>query len=165
MKKIKININKFSCPEDEKTIIKRYEKEIINDEGERENILVCDVFLDPLKGVRYDGTNKDDAMLALLGADSLEEMKEIANGDKTMMEVVHAFEDMLNDEEFINEYKGNVKENAYKDGYDEGFDDGCWAEKVIISRRLLNKDFDYGFIGDITNLSIEEVKRIESELN
>ena len=81
------------------------------------------------------------------------------------MEVVHAFEDMLNDEEFINEYKGNVKENAYKEGYDEGFDDGCWAEKVIISRRLLNKDFDYGFIGDITNLSIEEVKRIESELN
>ena len=155
MKKIKININKFSCPEDEKTIIKRYEKEIINDEGERENILVCDVFLDPLKGVRYDGTNKEDAMLALLGADSLEEMKEIAN----------AFEDMLNDEEFINEYKGNVKENAYKEGYDEGFDDGCWAEKVIISRRLLNKDFDYGFIGDITNLSIEEVKRIESELN
>ena len=68
-------------------------------------------------------------------------------------------------EEFINEYKGNVKENAYKEGYDEGFDDGCWAEKVIISRRLLNKDFDYGFIGDITNLSIEEVKRIESELN
>ena len=38
MKKIKININKFSCPEDEKTIIKRYEKEIINDEGERENL-------------------------------------------------------------------------------------------------------------------------------
>ena len=61
MKKIKININKFSCPEDEKTIIKRYEKEIINDEGERENILVCDVFLDPLKGVRYDGTNKATA--------------------------------------------------------------------------------------------------------
>ena len=89
------------------------------------------------------------------------------NIDTTLMNIVFggAFEDMLNDEEFINEYKGNVKENAYKEGYDEGFDDGCWAEKVIISRRLLNKDFDYGFIGDITNLSIEEVKRIESELN
>ena len=40
MKKIKININKFSCPEDEKTIIKRYEKEIINDEGKKK-IFLC----------------------------------------------------------------------------------------------------------------------------
>lgn len=165
MKKIKINFNKFSCPEDEKTIIKKYEKEIINDEVERENILVCDVFLAPLKGVRYDGTNKDDAMLALLGADSFEEMVEIANGDKTMMEVIHALENMLNDEEFIKKYKNEVKDNAYKVGYDEGFDDGAWAEKVIISRRLINKDFDYEFISEITNLSIEEMKRIERDLS
>ena len=52
-----------------------------------------------------------------------------------------------------------------KRGYDEGFDDGAWAEKVIISRRLLNKEFDYNFIADITNLSLEEVKRIERDLS
>ena len=115
--------------------------------------------------MRYDGTNKDDAMLALLGADSFEEMVEIANGDKTMMEVIHALENMLNDEEFIKKYKNEVKDNAYKVGYDEGFDDGAWAEKVIISRRLINKDFDYEFISEITNLSIEEMKRIERDLS
>ena len=165
MKKVTININKFVCPEDGNTIIKRYNKKDKNDKGELEEVLVCDVFLGRLKGIRYDGTNKDNAMLALLGADSLEEMREIANGDKTMMEVVHTIEDMLNDEEFINEYKGNVKETAYEKGYDEGFDDGAWAEKVIISRRLLNKEFDYNFIADITNLSLEEVKIIERDLS
>ena len=165
MKRVVINFNKFACSDDKNTIVKKYEKEYINDKGEKEEALVCDVYLAPLKGVKYDGTNREDAMLALLGADSLEEMRDIANGDKAMMEVVHALENMLNDEEFINKYKADIKEEAYKIGYDEGFDDGSWAEKVIISRRLLNKDFDYGFIGDITNLSIEEVKRIESELN
>ena len=75
---------------------------------------MCDVFLDPLKGVRYDGTNRDDAMLALLGADSLEEMREIANGDKAMMEVVHAFEDMLNDEEFITNIKVMLRKMPIK---------------------------------------------------
>ena len=40
MKKIKININKFSCPEDEKTIIKRYEKEILMMRGKRKYFCV-----------------------------------------------------------------------------------------------------------------------------
>ena len=92
-------------------------------------------------------------------------MRDIANGDKAMMEVVHALENMLNDEEFINKYKADIKEEAYKIGYDEGFDDGSWAEKVIISRRLLNKEFDYDFIEEITSLSLEEVKRIERDLS
>ncbi len=163
MKKIKININKFSCPEDEKTIIKRYEKEIINDEGEKENILVCDVFLDPLKGVRYDGTNREDAMLALLGADSLEEMREIANGEEVMMEVVHQLEKMLCDDEFIKEYQDDLKKQAYKAGYDEGYDNGCFDEKILVCIKLLNKKFSHDFIKDITDLPLVKIKIVERD--
>ena len=169
MKKVTINVNKFVCPEDDKTIIKKYEKEIINNMGEKENILVCDIFLEPLKGVRYDGTNKDDAMLALLGADSFREMREIANGDKTLMEIINALEDVLNDEVFIKKYGSDVKDDSDDDDdveeYDEGVDDGVWAEKFIIGRRLINKGFDYDFISEIVDLSVDEMKRIERGLS
>ena len=163
MKKVTININKFVCPEDGNTIIKRYNKEVINDKGELEDILVCDVFLGRLKGIRYDGTNRDNAMLALLGADSLEEMREIANGDKAMMEVVHTIEELLNDESFIEKYKEEVKENAYKAGYDDGYDDGSNDEKILVSKRLLDKDFAPEFIAEITNLPLNKIKIIERD--
>ena len=165
MNRIKINFNRFSCPDNKKTIIKKHEEEVINANGDKEKILVCDIFLESLKGVRYDGTNKKEAMLALFGANSFEEMKEIANGEKSMMDIIQRLEDLLEDEEFVEEYKEEVKDKAYKQGYDDGFDDGAWAEKVIISRRLINKDFDYEFISEITNLSTYEMKRIERDLS
>ena len=164
MKKVIININKFSCRDDENTIVKKYEKEYINDKGEKEEALVCDVFLSPLKGVRYDGTNKDNAMLALLGADSLEEMREIANGEESMMEVVHHLEDMLHDEKFIKKYKEEVTEQAYKIGYDEGYDDGSNDERILVSTKLLKKKFDHSFISDITGLPLSKIKAIESDI-
>ncbi len=163
MKKVVINIKNFACSDDKNTKVKKYEKETINDKGERERVLVCDVFLPPLKGIRYDGTNKDDAMLALLGAESLEEMMEIANGEETMMEVVHAVEEMLDDEKFISEYKDEVKENAYKAGYDEGCDDGSIYEKILVCTKLLQKKFDYSFISEITDLPFNKIKIIERD--
>ena len=163
MKKVTININKFVCPEDGNTIIKRYNKEVINDKGELEDILVCDVFLGRLKGIRYDGTNRDNAMLALLGADSLEEMREIANGEEVMMEVVHQLEKMLYDDEFIKEYQDDLKKQAYKAGYDEGFDDGCFDEKILVCIKLLKKKFSYDFIKDITDLPLVKIKIVERD--
>ena len=163
MKKVTININKFVCPEDGNTIIKRYNKEVINDKGELEEVLVCDVFLGRLKGIRYDGTNKDNAMLALLGADSLEEMREIANGEEVMMEVVHQLEKMLYDDEFIKEYQDDLKKQAYKAGYDEGYDDGCFDEKILVCIKLLKKKFSHDFIKDITDLPLVKIKIVERD--
>lgn len=164
MKRIIINFNKFACSDDKNTIVKKYEKEYINDKGEKEEALVCDVFLSPLKGVRYNGSNKEDAMLALLGADSIEEMKEIANGEESMMEVVNYLENMLHDEEFIKKYKEEVKENAYKIGYDEGYDEGCCDEKVLVCIRLLKKKFTHDFISEITSLPLNKIKMIECDI-
>ena len=163
MKRVVINFNKFACSEDKNTIVKKYEKEYINDKGEKEEALVCDVFLAPLKGVRYDGTNKEDAMLALLGADSLEEMREIANGEEVMMEVVHQLEKMLYDDEFIKEHQDDLKKQAYKAGYDEGFDDGCFDEKILVCIKLLKKKFSYDFIKDITDLPLVKIKIVERD--
>ena len=164
MKRVVINFNKFKCSDDENTIVKKYEKEYINDKGKKESALICDVFLEPLKGVRYDGTNKEDAMLALLGADSFEEMKEIANGEESMMEVVHHLEEMIYDDEFIKEYKEEMKEKAYKAGYNDGYDDGSNDEKLLICIRLLKKKFAHSFIKEITDLPLAKIRIIECDI-
>ena len=56
------------------------------------------------------------------------------------------------------------RQGGLEQGLEQGIEQGIKSEKVSICRKLLKRDLDHKTIQDITQLSLEEIERISSEM-
>ena len=92
--------------------------------------------------------------LRLIGAESMEELKEIAKGEKEMEQAIAYMEDFLNDEEI-------------QDVYDKIVDVADKAERkanINTAKKLLKMNLSIKNISEATGLSTEEIENLKNDI-
>ena len=85
---------------------------------------------------------------------------------------------MCNDPRIITEYEQNLAEQflrnkmiadansqGIKQGIEQGIEQGSLQEKNQVAINLLKEKMPYDFISKVTGLTVEEIKKIEKNIN
>ena len=150
-----------------------YHSDIRDDE-----VIVYNVYLSNYRNVCYNSGNELEAMLSLLKASSYDAMRDIACGNEEALTIVKELEKLSTNEEFIGLYDAeelHKKElnSARSEGIDIGIEQGIERgiergideEKLNTAKRMLKKSFTIDVISEMTELSIEDIKKISEEMN
>ena len=135
-----------------------------------DDIKIHNIYLESLKNVRYNGSNEEETFMAMMVADSYEEMREIANGCEEALYIVDKLEKLAEDDKFRTDYNVELvrrKEinSARLDGYDDGYDAGAKNEKFSIAKNFLKDGISIEAVSKNTGLSEEEINNLIEELN
>ena len=182
MHTILINFNNSKYKNDKEAISVGYD--LINEKYNDviDDIKVYDIYLESLENVRYNGSNEKETYLAMFRAESFEEMRNIANGNKEALKVVEELERLSENDEFRVLYdaeKMRRKEinSARLDGYDDGYgngyeigitkgkEEGAKAKEIEIAKNLLKDGISIEVVSKNTGLSEEEINNLIEELN
>ena len=178
MRTILINFNNCKYKNDKEAISVGYDLRNEKYNDVIDEIKIYDIYLESLENVRYNGSNEKETYLAMFRAESFEEMRNIANGNKEALKVVEELERLSENDEFRVLYdaeKMRRKEinSARLDGYDDGYDDGkaegleagAKAEKISIAKNLLKDGISIEIVSKNTGLSEDEINNLLDELN
>ena len=178
MRTILINFNNSKYKNDKEAISVGYDLRNEKYNDVIDEIKIYDIYLESLENVRYNGGNEKETYLAMFRAESFEEMRNIANGNKEALKVVEELERLSENDEFRVLYdaeKMRRKEinSARLDGYDDGYDDGkaegleagAKAEKISIAKNLLKDGISIEIVSKNTGLSEDEINNLLEELN
>lgn len=113
----------------------------------------------PKKG--YNLSDRFRKQLEFLGAKTYEERKNIAKGDEILMDLNAWLEEYKNDESLRECF--DEKRWAKLEGHNEGIEQGRTENKIEIAKKMLAKDKSFEEIFEITDLSIEEITKLQKE--
>ena len=142
-----------------------------------DEIKIYDIYLESLENVRYNGSNEKETYLAMFRAESFEEMRDIANGNKEALKVVEELERLSENDEFkilydaekmrrkeINSARLDGYDDGYNNGYGSGYDAGAKEKGIEIAKNLLNIGTSNEDIMKVTGLSVEELEELKKEV-
>ncbi len=111
-------------------------------------------------------------------AESFEEMRNIANGNKEALKVVEELERLSENDEFrilydaekmrrkeINSARLDGYDDGYNNGYGSGYDAGAKEKGIEIAKSFLKNGVSPNIVSESTGLSAEEVNKLLEELN
>ncbi len=179
-----LNLNTQKCDKDLEE-----EYEILSTKSHKkllDNYKIICKSLDYYKELYYNQGNKlreDIIWLSLLNANSLDELKEIADlvmNDMEKEKFVSDCKDACKDVKWLSEWnpdfwadvvRHNVLEDVKNEGLQEGIEQGIEQgiergikqNKIEMVRGMIKKNIDLKTIAEIANISIEEVKKIEKK--
>ena len=123
------------------------------------------IYLESLKNVRYNGSNEEETFMAMMVADSYEEMREIANGCEEALYVVDKLEKLAEDDKFRTDYNVElVRRKEINSARLDGYDAGAKEREKEIAKNLLNIGISKEDIIKSTGLSEEEINNLIEEL-
>ena len=137
-----------------------------------DDIKIHNIYLESLKNVRYNGSNEEETFMAMMVADSYEEMRWIANECEEALYIVDKLERLNEEDKFRTDYNVELvrrKEinSARLDGYDagkaEGLEAGAKVEKISIAKNFLKIGISKEDIIKGTGLSEEEINNLIEE--
>ena len=178
MHTILINFNNSKYKNDKEAISVGYD--LINEKYNDviDDIKVYDIYLESLGNVRYNGSNEKETYLAMFRAESFEEMRNIANGNKEALKVVEELERLSENDEFrilydaekmrrkeINSARLDGYDDGYNNGYGSGYDAGAKEKGIEIAKNFLKNGVSPNIVSKNTGLSAEEVNKLLEELN
>ena len=136
--------------------------------GSKENgeIKMYTVRLDLVKYIVYNGNEtRFERWLRFMMANSLEEMKKIAEGDEIMEQALRYMEKFLNDEKIRERYDmaNDALYYAKMDGIEEGIEQGVKKRNVEIVQKLFNKNISLAEISDIMGLTEKEIMKLKED--
>lgn len=136
--------------------------------GSRDNgeIKMYMVRLDLVKYIVYNGNEtRFERWLRFMMANSLEEMKKIAEGDEIMEQALRYMEKFLNDEKIRERYDmaNDALYYAKMDGIEEGIEQGVKKRNVEIVQKLFNKNISLAEISDIMGLTEKEIMKLKED--
>lgn len=149
-------------------IIKRYG--IINYNNPNDIILenyfkIIIVDVDKEENIPYTKLNKRfELWRKLIGAETKEEMLEIAKVDSIFKEAVDTMTEFSSND-YVQDYTGKDRliksqiDSAKKEGIEEGIEQG----KIEIARNMLKETDDLNFISSVTALSIDTINSLKDE--
>ena len=178
MRTILINFNNSKYKNDKEAISVGYDLRNEKYNDVIDEIKIYDIYLESLENVRYNVGNEKETYLAMFRAESFEEMRNIANGNKEALKVVEELERLSENDEFrvlydaekmrrkeINSARLDGYDNGYDDGKAEGLEAGAKAEKISIAKNLLKDGISIEIVSKNTGLSDDEINNLLEELN
>ena len=131
-----------------------------------DDIKIHNIYLESLKNVRYNGSNEEETFMAMMVADSYEEMREIANGCEEALYIVEKLERLNEEDKFRTDYNVElVRRKEINSARLDGYDAGAKAKEIEIAKNLLNIGTSKEDIIKVTGLSKEEINNLIEELN
>ena len=178
MRTILINFNNFKYKNDKEAISVGYDLRNEKYNDVIDEIKIYDIYLESLENVRYNVGNEKETYLAMFRAESFEEMRNIANGNKEALKVVEELERLSENDEFrvlydaekmrrkeINSARLDGYDNGYDDGKAEGLEAGAKAEKISIAKNFLKNGVSPDIVSESTGLNEDEINNLLDELN
>ena len=114
--------------------------------------------------------------LGLFGAESIEEVRKLCNGDEIMEDIGKRIDKYNDDEDVIGLYHykyveeevkqeqlEDAKKSGIKEGMSKGIKEGIEQEKLSTVKNLLKKNIDISFISEVTGLSQKEIEKLKEE--
>ena len=177
MRTILINFNNSKYKNDKEAISVGYDLRNEKYNDVIDEIKIYDIYLESLENVRYNGGNEKETYLAMFRAESFEEMRNIANGNKEALKVVEELERLSENDEFrvlynaekmrrieINSARLDGYDDGYGNGYEIGITKGKEEEKIAIAKKFLKNGVSPDIVSESTGLSVEELKELEKEV-
>lgn len=177
MRTILINFNNSKYKNDKEAISVGYDLRNEKYNDVIDEIKIYDIYLESLENVRYNGSNEKETYLAMFRAESFEEMRDIANGNKEALKVVEELERLSENDEFkilydaekmrrkeINSARLDGYDDGYNNGYGSGYDAGAKEKGIEIVKNLLNIGTSNEDIMKVTGLSVEELEELKKEV-
>ena len=177
MRTILINFNNSKYKNDKEAISVGYDLRNEKYNDVIDEIKIYDIYLESLENVRYNGSNEKETYLAMFRAESFEEMRNIANGNKEALKVVEELERLSENDEFrilydaekmrrkeINSARLDGYDDGYNNGYGSGYDAGAKEKGIEIAKNLLNIGTSNEDIMKVTGLSVEELEELKKEV-
>lgn len=177
MRTILINFNNSKYKNDKEAISVGYDLRNEKYNDVIDEIKIYDIYLESLENVRYNGSNEKETYLAMFRAESFEEMRDIANGNKEALKVVEELERLSENDEFkilydaekmrrkeINSARLDGYDDGYNNGYGSGYDAGAKEKGIEIAKNLLNIGRSNEDIMKVTGLSVEELEELKKEV-
>ena len=118
---IQVNFHDYYCQSNPNLSITRCMFRDIDNDIEKDDIVIYDIYLPKFKGICYNGKNEMEAMLSLLHCKSYEEMRYVASGNKEALSIVEELERLSIDEKFMGVYDA---EKVYKKDINSAKDEG-----------------------------------------
>ncbi len=102
--------------------------------------------------------------LGLFGAESIEEVRKLCNGDKIMEDIGKRIDKYNDDEDVIGLYHYKyVEEEVKQEQLEEATQKGIEQEKKSTARNLLKENMDVNFISKVTGLSLKEIEKLKGD--
>ena len=109
--------------------------------------------LDKARNMEYNELDEEMRWIRFMGAESSEERKEIAKGDKMLMELNNWVEEYMFDEK-TKKYYGEWAEQIAEEK-------GRKFEKIEIAKNMLKKDVDKKDIAEFTGLDLDVIEKLK----
>ena len=164
---IQLNFINDYCPYDRNIRITNYMLRDMENDIELDDIKIYDVYLPICKGICYNSDDEDEvsSMLAFLGANSFEEMKKIANGNKEMLAVEKDLEDLIMEDKFMGVYNNEIEQKKIANteryyGKLEGIEEGSYNKAIETAKKMKEDNVSIEEIMKYTSLSKEEIEKL-----
>lgn len=161
---ILINIDNFNAFQTDKPIL---HFKLRDEEGhiETNQYHSIHLVLENVVNTKYNIDEEIKKMVELLTMSTLEEMKDKFKGDEIYMAAIRKVEDLSKDPNFIGYYDvEEAKRQELEDMYDTGVSKGIEKRTIEVVKAMLLDHLDYSAISKYTNLTMEQIKDIESNL-
>jgi len=135
----------------------------LGDEKTSEDISIDLVRLDLARNVEYNESDRFMRLLKFLGAETKEQRDTYAKGDEVLMGMNKWIDEYMSDDEWWRKY--NDVYWSKREGICEGKAEGREERNIEIAKKMLAKGLDINEISEITELSIHEIKALQSETN
>lgn len=168
-----INFNNSFCKENKDIGISIYEFVDLENNLKIEGLKCYEIYLEKYKNICYNDANEVGKYLGFFKAENYEEMLELAQGNKEMLELVDELERLSRDEYFGGLYDASViqkkcensaRSDGFNEGHKEGIQEGRTQEKNEIAIAMLRENEDMSNILKYTGLSIEEINQLKKEI-
>ncbi len=161
--------------DDEK--IKRYCMTNVKNSSDRILEDLFNVYIIDVEIARDDSYNEDDGFemwRRLIGADTIEEVEELASRNPLINEAKMEMERFMG-KEYVQDYAREetlqrtriecAREEGLQEGHKEGLITGHKEEKIEIAKSMILKDMSTKLIHEITKLSIEEIEKLRRKIS
>ena len=134
-----------------------------------ERVVTHNLYLGKFKKIDYNTLSDIEKDLALLNCDNLEEMKVLAKSNSTREKIMSEFKRKITNEEFLEalfdpEIEEEMILNSEKHvARDEGHAEGLKEASINIAKSLLSSGMDIKEVSKHTNLSIDEIEKLENQ--
>lgn len=130
--------------------------------------IIHNIQLDKPEKYLYNQNKRFYKFLKLFNAKSYAERDDIAKGDELLMELNNTIKDYCHNgnEKFLNDlyWQERIQRcEGRKEGLEQGLEQGKIQNRIEIAKKMLLEIDDLNFISRTTNLSIEEIKKLQNE--
>ena len=160
---IQLNFNNYLSHENKDICTNTYMLKDSENDLVIEDFKIHNIYLPQEEKMCYNEDIKKKLKLFL--CNSYEEMREVAETDKEMNNIVDEIE-RLNQEKFfgalynIEEENKKLQDSARSSGYTEGLYQGAYDNSLEIAKKLKEKNIDIKIIEECSGLTLDEIEKL-----